>query len=120
MNYNNLITDACNEFNEVKFLYTVELEKDNLDSESGPHTVFSFVFVPLLKNAIKNNDFLAMKMFKYLEKMENSKDINVSEVAEFTVLEEIADDFSDEEIVPYMGPKTLEAFNLIRRYIKGI
>lgn len=120
MNYNNLITDVCNEFNEIKTLYTIELEKDNLDYESGPHTVFSFVFVPLLKNAIKNNDILAKKMFKYLEKMENSEDLHVSEVAEFTVLEEIADNFSDEEVVPYMGAKTLESFNLIRRYIKGM
>ena len=105
MNYNNLIADVCNEFKEVKNLYTIELERDNLDSESGPHTVFSFVFVPLLKNAIKNHDLLAIKMFRYLEKMENSEDLHVSEVSEFTVLEEIADNFSYEEIVPYMGKK---------------
>nr|WP_018658761.1 hypothetical protein [Allofustis seminis] len=51
--------------------------------------------------------------------MENADDGYVSEVSEFTVLEEIADEFKDIAIKGYMGPETLKAFKLIRRYITG-
>ncbi|WP_425386740.1 DUF7674 family protein [Allofustis seminis] len=83
------------------------------------HTVFSFVFVPILKRAICNDEVLAKEMFNYLEEMENADDGYVSEVSEFTVLEEIADEFKDIAIKGYMGPETLKAFKLIRRYITG-
>lgn len=56
-------------------------------------------------------------MFNYLEKMEISKDNLVGEVAEFTVLEEILDEFDINDIEKYMGTCTLEAAKLIKIYI---
>lgn len=56
-------------------------------------------------------------MFDFLERMEISKDNLAGEVAEFTVLEEILDEFDFNEIEKYMGTYTLEAAKLIKRYI---
>lgn len=115
--YDSLIEKVCGEFSEVSELYDVELNNDSIDSDSGVHTVFSFCFVPVLKEAILNNSNLANRMFDFLEKMEISKDNLVGEVAEFTVLEEILDEFDFDDIEKYMGIYTLEAAKLINRYI---
>lgn len=117
--YNFLINDVCSEFDEVKMLYETLLEEDSLDSESGVHTVFSFCFVPVLSEALKNDERLAKKMFDYIEKMETDGDNEVGEVAEFTVLEEIIDDFPLRKVKKYMGKYTLEASKLICRYINN-
>ena len=117
INYDSLIENVCGEFSEVSELYAIELKNDSIDSDSGIHTVFSFCFVPVLKEAILHDSDLAKRMFNYLEKMEISKDNLVGEVAEFTVLEEILDEFDFNEIEKYMGTYTLEAAKLINRYI---
>lgn len=116
--YDSLIDDVCKEFSEVSELYDLELQSDSIDLNSGAHTVFSFCFVPVLKDAILNNNYLAKRMFDYIEKMEKSEDNLVGEVAEFTVLEEILDSFDLNAIKRYMGKVTLEAARLINRYIK--
>lgn len=117
INYDSLIENACNEFPKVRELYSVELKNDSIDFDSGVHTVFSFCFVPVLKEAILNDDALAQRMFDYLEKMEICEDNLVGEVAEFTVLEEILDDFELNKLRKYMGKFTIEAATLINRYI---
>lgn len=118
LNYNTLIVDACNQFSKVKELYNEELKKDSLDMDSGHHTFFSFCFVPVLKSGIINSDNnLIRKMFDYIEKMENSEDDNVGEVADFTILEELLDKFGLSEIEQYMGVNTKKAAKLINRYI---
>lgn len=119
MNYNDLILMASNYIDEFKKQYLIDLERDNIDKDSGVHTVFSLVFNPVLFNAISNNDeALINKMFKFMEAMETSGDIYVSEVLEFTILEELADEFYESEITKYMGAETKMAYNEISRYIK--
>lgn len=117
--YDSLIDDVCKEFSEVSELYDLELQSDSIDLNSGAHTVFSFCFVPVLKDAILNNNYLAKRMFDYIEKMEASRDNLVGEVAEFTVLEEMLDDFDFNVIKKYMGKMTLEAAKLINRYVNN-
>lgn len=117
INYDSLIENVCNEFPKVRELYSLELINDSIDFDSGAHTVFSFCFAPVLKEAILNDDVLAQKMFDYLEKMEISEDNLVGEVAEFTVLEEILDDFEFNKLRKYMGKFTIEVATLINRYI---
>jgi hypothetical protein len=117
LTYDSLIENVCGEFSEVSELYDMELRNDSIDSDSGVHTVFSFCFVPVLKDAIVHESDLAKRMFDYLEKMEMNKDNLVGEVAEFTVLEEILDEFDFNVIKKYMGTYTLEAAKLINRYI---
>ncbi len=120
INYDNLISDVYDNIGEYRLIYDDQFKLGNIDDQSGPHTVFSVTFTPLLITAIKKNATLAEKMFDYLERMETEGDQHVSEVAEFTVLEEIADNFKRDDIVNFMGPTTLEAYNLISRYIVNI
>lgn len=118
MDDNNLVEMAKLEIPEFADAYEYEFKRDPEALESGSHIVFSFVFVPLLKKAISNdNDDLARRMCLFLEKMECSGDSNVAEVAEFTVLEELCDDFSDAELEKYLFPETKFALKSIRRYI---
>lgn len=117
INYGSLIENVCNEFPKVKELYYLELKNDSIDFDSGVHTVFSFCFLPILKSAILNDGALAQRMFDYLETMEMSEDNLVGEVAEFTVLEEILDDFEFNKVKKYMGELTIDAAKLINRYI---
>ena len=117
INYDSLVENVCKEFYEVGELYAIELKNDSIDVDSGAHTVFSFCFVPVLKEAILHDSDLAKRMFDYLEKMEMSEDNLVGEVAEFTVLEELLDDFEFNMIKKYMGRLTIDAAKLINRYI---
>ena len=118
LNYDTLIVDVCNQFSKVKELYNEELKKDSFDMDSGAHTFFSFCFVPVLKSEIINRDNeLIREMFDYIEKMENSKDDNVGEVADFTILEELLDEFGLSKIEQYMGVNTKKTAKLINRYI---
>lgn len=118
LNYDTLIGDVCNQFSKVKELYNEELKKDSLDMDSGAHTFFSFCFVPILKSGIINSDNKLIKeMFDYIEKMENSEDDNVGEVADFTILEELLDEFGLSKIEQYMGVNTKKIAKLINRYI---
>jgi len=117
MNYNTIVQETINEIPEFGESYTISLEKDDIDSESGPHTVFSFVFVPLLKKAMTNNKELVERMYAFLEKMECSGNSDVAEVVEFTVLEELCDEYRDSELEVYLQPETRLALKAIRKYM---
>lgn len=104
---------------EFKKQYLIEIEKDNIDEESGPHTVFSLVFNPILFYAIRNNEkALINKMFEFIEQLETCGDSSVAEVVEFTILEELADEFDEKDVIKYMGVETKEAYKQICNYIK--
>lgn len=119
INYNNIIAMSIDYIEEFKKQYLLELENDNIDEESGPHTVFSLVFNPILFYAIKNNDkTLINKIFKLIEQMEVCGDNSLAEVAEFTILEELADEFEQKDIINYMGIETKKAYKQICNYIK--
>lgn len=115
--YDTLLTTAVNELQGFKKRYEYEIERDTLDEETGMHTIFSFVFVPIISDAIKKDEDLARQYFGYMEKMELSEDALVQEVCEFTILEELCDEFNGVELEGYMGEATKDAYNLIRRYI---
>lgn len=117
LTYDDLVLHARNTLGEFEKQYQKELRKDSIDGESGAHTVFSLVFVPLLEKALRTDDSLAKTFFDYIELMETEGDQHVSEVAEFTVLEELLDNVKGTEFKQYMGPNTLEAYRQIRRYI---
>lgn len=75
--------------------------------------------IGLVKIVIKNNSALADKISAFVEDMEKSKDPYVAEVAEFTVLEELCDEFDDKDISIYIYPETAKALKNIRGYITG-
>ena len=89
-----------------------------IDSESGNHIIFSYVFVPVLLNALKQNDNNTVtKMFDFLEEMSESNDLNVIEVCDQAVLEELNDEVDESVLYRYMGNKTKEGFEFIKTYM---
>ena len=117
MNYKTLLFEVQKEIPEFGKKYKEALQKDLIDKESGMHTVFSYVFNPLLSEAIKKDQQLAKRMFNFVEKMAESPDKYVQEVCDFTILEEIGDEYADKEFVNFLGPTTKKALKLIRQYI---
>ena len=117
MDYETLIKETKVALPEFAAAYDKEVEKDNIDLVPGPHTVFSLVFVPMLKKAIMEDEALTRRMCSFLEKMECSGNSDVAEVVEFTVLEELCDNYHDAEFANYLGPETKLALKAIRGYI---
>lgn len=118
MNYETLVERALEEIPEFNSFYYSELENNNLFEDSGVHVVFSYVFVPLFTRAIKsNNQELVKRLSEFLEKMEESDDVLVQEVSAFTVIEELADEFSSAELDEHLLPNSLKSSREIRQYI---
>lgn len=107
LNYDTLVKDACKAIPEFSTEYNRAIADDIIDETSGNHTVFSYVFVPLLKRSVKmKNKKLARKMLSFVEEMEKSKDNLVGEVSECTVVEEAFDVLNGPFLSDEIGPET--------------
>lgn len=104
----------------LKFRRNLLLRKKtgDINESLGQHIFFSFVFNKILFRAIneKMRD-IAQKMFSFLEEMETSSDPNIAEVAEFTVLEELCDNYRNVQFEKYLGPESKLALKSIREYM---
>ena len=101
MNYNNLVSEMLSRFPELNLEYEKLLSGNFLDANSGVHTVFSTLFNPRLMREVERRSALSFRMMAFVAEMDNSDDRLVGEVAEFTVLEELCDEFEDEMINVY-------------------
>ena len=95
MNYNNLVSEMLSRFPELNLEYEKLLSGNFLDANSGVHTVFSTLFNPRLMREVERRSALSFRMMAFVAEMDNSDDRLVGEVAEFTVLEELCDEFED-------------------------
>lgn len=121
MTYETLIHDACDEFEEFRNAYNNALANNDIDVDSGNHTVFSVVFLPLLCDAINKGSTNTEKYFDFMEKMETCGDPRVAEVCEFTVLEELCDEYDNKTMLNLLQKtrETLQAYNCIRNYVQN-
>lgn len=118
MMYKNLINEVCKMSGSFGEAYKAACQKDVIDEASGPHTVFSLVFVPLLLSAIDaKDDNLIQELVVILEKMITSSDQDVCEVAEFTVLEELCDELNDDVLNAVLLEQSQKSLKIIRRYV---
>lgn len=118
MKYADLLEEALLQLPEFKKQYEKELLAGNIDAVDGMHIVFCVVFMPVLHDLINEKDSVSVNnFFSFVEKMENSEDPLVAEVAEFTVLEELCDNYKDKDFLKYLGESTKEALKQIRVYI---
>ena len=118
LKYETLLNDAFQDIPEFANEYKKMVKMGYFDDETGKHIVFSWAFVPLLKDAILNNNtMLSSRMLSFLEKMASSDDHLVQEVCDFTVLEELCDQVSPETVYPLLGKSTKEGFHAISRYM---
>lgn len=94
------------EFPELQDAYQDELNYWD-DVKPGAHVIYGDIFAPYLENLIVNSEFdAAKKAFDFLEKLLESADVEVQEVAALSVLEYL----HDRPLVldrgrPFFGPK---------------
>lgn len=120
MDYENLVQVAKEEISEFHSAYSEAIQKDDIDENSGVHTIFSMVFVPLFRKALDSgNDSLVQRMALFVEEMETSQDVHVQEVAGFTVLEELCDEYDAATLESVMLDNTKNTLRDIRKYIIG-
>jgi hypothetical protein len=98
-----------------------ELSKSaSAEPSDGMHIMFGMVVVPFLMDLLekKDTDKLA-KAFAFFEKMAESGDSMISEVLEFTVLEDLISRGKDvlNQCKPYMQPKTLGCCSSVEKYM---
>lgn len=118
LTYDNLLENA-KKIVEFSKLYNRLVADDEIDKDTGNHIVFSYVFNPLLFNAIKSgNTKLTKELLDFLENMAKSKDNLVQEVCDFTVLEELQSIIPQTTLYPLLGEKTKEGFIATRQYLK--
>lgn len=117
INYNNLIEYAKNKIPQFAEKYDYMIGIDEIDSESGNHIVFGYVFTPILIDAIKNNDKQTIEtMFSFMDEMSTSDDVHVIEVCDQSIIEALYDEFGD-DIEQYMGNKTKDGLKAVKQYM---
>ena len=119
LTYDNLITEAQIELPNFKTKYNQLIEDNMIDTESGKHIVFGYVFTPLLLEALTNNDEETVTtMFSFLEEMACSKDNRVVEVCDQSVLERLNDEFDENILKKYMGTNTSKGYKALKRFMR--
>lgn len=110
--YNSMFEWFVDLFPDDKEWFDYKCEETQALPEDGMHTVFGIVIVPyILKVAIHDKKKIKIA-FDFIERMEYFDDVNISEVIEFSVLENFWGLESDilSKCVSYMGTETKEAF----------
>lgn len=102
-------------FQDDKGWFDNKCEETQAFPEDGMHTVFGMVIVPyILEVAIYEKKKMEIA-FDFIERMECFGNTNISEVIEFSLLENLLGLDSDilNECVSYMGTETREAFRTL-------
>lgn len=121
MSYYELYTEFKNLFIEKTDVLD-KLEKDaNAEESDGMHIMFSFVVIPFVIELLKQDDSKDLnKAFAFFEKMAASELSEITEVLEFTVIENLISNGSSlyTRSKKYMGKNTLECCRRIEQYLK--
>lgn len=119
MEYENLVDIARYDVPEFDDEYKKMINDGTLDADSGIHIVFSYVFVPLVIDAINSdNQDLEKRLFNFIEKMAESKDKKISEVVDFTIMEELHDNIPTEKLVSLLsGDESKRSLSCVLGYM---
>lgn len=119
MKYENLVNEARHDIPEFEAEYTKMINEGTLYADSGVHIVFSYAFVPLVIDAIKSNDQdLENRLFDFIEKMAESNDKLVSEVVDFTIMEELHDNVPNDTLIPLLkGDESKRSLSCVLGYM---
>lgn len=119
LNRDNLIEEAKTKLPLFSKEYDRQVKEDIIDFETGNHIVFSYVFTPILVEAIREKQTCdIVPLFSFLEEMASSDDDAVVEVCDQSVLEVLNDEFDDCDIIGYMKPNTKEGFVALKGYMR--
>lgn len=115
----NLIDRAKKEVPGFREEYEKMVDEDVIDEETGAHIVFSYIFIPIAKKSIEEKNVeVRDKVFDFIEEMAESKDHTVSEVCDFTVMEELYDEYPTDVLIPLLGKESKKSLSAISRYMK--
>lgn len=121
MTYNELYKDFISMFpknlEKIKAIAADSLVEDS----DGMHVLFGMVVIPFVKDLLNNNQTDKITTaFEFFENMAKSTDEMISEVLEFTILEDFISDGKEflSKCLPYMGPETKKSCQAVMKYMK--
>ena len=118
INHEVLIEEAKRAIPAFAEEYEKMISKDTIDAESGLHTVFSLIFVPMLLEAAKKNDREALSpMISFIERMIAEGDEDVVNVCEITVIEESFEELTRKQIYKILGTETRKSVDYARQFM---
>lgn len=119
MTYDNLYSEFKNLFPECNSTFEEYARKANADEDDGMHIMFSFVVIPFVIQLIKEKDDDKLKRaFDYFEKMASSNISDITEVLEFTVIENPNGQEIYECSQKYMGDEMLACCKMVEQYLQ--
>ena len=120
MKYEKLYEDFVSLFPEDKYEIQKIAETVSADISDGMHIMFGMVVVPFLIELLHaNKECKLREAFAFFEKMASEENTMISEVLEFTILEDIVSRGKDvlEKCKSYMGQRTLESCLIVEKYL---
>ena len=97
------------------------ISENNIDNSDGMHIWFEFVITPYLINIIKNNNInKIIKSFEFVEQCLKTKNTDITEVIEFSLLEGVVAEIGLKinELYIYFGEETIKSIDCIKKYIQ--
>lgn len=119
MQYEKLYNDFKNLFPEDAGRLNKLAKISSVEPSDGMHIVFGMVVVPFLLELLSQNESEKLNIaFDFFEQMANSKDVLISEVLEFTVLEDFISQDKDvlNKLKAYMKPETLKSCIAVEKF----
>ncbi|MCQ2510084.1 MAG: hypothetical protein MJ116_06435 [Lachnospiraceae bacterium] len=120
MKYESLYDEFIQCFPDDQFRLKELAEGAAAEPSDGMHIMFGMVVVPFLMELLNSCKETKLKAaFEYFEKMAEAGDPMVSEVLEFTVLEDIISRGKStlDKCKSYMGQKTIESCVAVEKYM---
>ena len=95
-------------------------KRTSLTLESGVHVGCAFAFGPIAVTAAESDDKnLQKEVFGFIEDMAKEKDKAVSEVCDFTVMEGLRDEVSEDILKPLLGRESLLSLSAVSGYMNA-
>ncbi len=120
MEYEKLYQGFLNLFSEDRSILNNLAKEHDVDESLGQHIMFGYVVVPYIYSLLKSKDETKLrKAFAYFEEMAKDSDHKVTEVLEFTLLENFLTESAGiaNGLKPYMGPETLVSASNVGNYM---
>lgn len=120
MDYNSLYSDFRTLFSSDGDRLDQLTKAAYADEGNGMHIMFSFVVIPFVIGLLhENNTEKLTKAFGFFEEMASSDDTAITEVLEFTVIENLMSNGKTvyEQAVKYMGTETRKSLEAVSRFL---
>lgn len=120
MEYKNLYNEFVQLFPDDEKRINEIAKNASAEQSDGMHIMFGMVVIPYLIELLKDNNKKNLtKAFCFFEKMAETNDNKISEVLEFTILENIISCGKNiyNSFKPYMGKETLNSCLTVEKYL---